>query len=67
VSQYHHFLPTARVTGFDAVSVWLRDADVEPGQKVALDLHDRGVWLSGVMEETTFPRRVRFSGSTRQR
>jgi hypothetical protein len=67
LSQYQHFLPTVRVTGFDAVSVWLRDADVERGQKIALDLHDRGVWLSGVVEETTVPRRARFLGGARQR
>lgn len=63
-SQYQHFLPSTRVTGFDAVSVWLRDVDVEPGGRVTLALHDRGVWLNGVIEETTVPRRVRFSGGS---
>ncbi len=61
-SQYQHFLPTARVVGFDAVSVWLREVDVAAGETVAFDLHDRGVWLSGVAEESASPRRTRFSG-----
>lgn len=64
---YQHFLPTARLTGFDAVTVWLRELSVEAGQAVALDLHDRGVWLSGVAEETETPRRVRFAPSGRKR
>jgi len=63
---YRHFLPSTRVTGFDAVTVWLREVEVEAGGRVALTLHDRGVWLSGVIEETTVPRRARFwSGSPR--
>lgn len=66
-SAYQHFLPVARLTGFDAVSVWLREVDVEPAQRVVLELHDRGVWLSGVIEETEVPRRVRFTGGSRKR
>jgi hypothetical protein len=61
-SQYQHFLKVAPLTGFDAVSVWLREVDVEAGQHVVLDLHDRGVWLSGVIEETATPQRVRNTG-----
>jgi hypothetical protein len=66
VSAYQHFLPSARVTGFDAVSVWLREADVEAGERIVMELHDRGVWLSGVMEETTVPRRLRITGGFRK-
>jgi len=61
-SQYQHFLPTTRVTGFDAVSVWLREVTVEAGQRVTTELHDRGLWMSGVVEEHDVARRVRFSG-----
>jgi hypothetical protein len=59
--QYQHFLPTARLLGFDAVTVWLREIEVETGGSIALELHDRGVWLSGVREETDVPRRARFA------
>jgi hypothetical protein len=61
-SQYQHFQKVAQLTGFDAVSVWLREVDVQAGQTVALDLHDRGVWLTGVIEETDMPRRGRIVG-----
>ena len=64
---YQHFLPTARLTGFDAVTVWLRELNVSPGETITLDLHDRGVWLSGVAEETDIPRRVRFAPGARKR
>ena len=49
------------MTGFDAVSVWLREVDVDARERIVLDLHDRGVWLSGVVEETTLPRRVKIA------
>jgi hypothetical protein len=60
-SAYQHFLPTTRLVGYDAVTVWLREISVDPGGTLALDLHDRGVWLSGIAEETDVPRRARFS------
>ena len=60
---YQHFLPTRRLTGYDATTVWLRELTVETGQRVAIELHDRGVWLSGVVEETETPRRVRYAPS----
>jgi hypothetical protein len=60
-SQYQHFLPAAQLLGFDAVTVWLREIEVDAGATVALDLHDRGVWLSGVREETDVPRRGRLA------
>lgn len=66
-SAYQHFLPTARLTGFDAVTVWLRELGVAAGETIALELHDRGVWLSGVSEETEVPRRVRFAPTGRKR
>jgi len=64
---YQHFLPNARLAGYDAVTVWLRELSVEAGQRVALELHDRGVWLSGVIEETETPRRLRFAPTGRKR
>ena len=65
-SQYQHFLPSARMTGFDAVSIWLREVEAEAGQRVELELHDRGVWLSGVEEELAVPRRLKFGGGFRR-
>jgi len=64
---YQHFLPTARLVGFDAVTVWLRELGVAAGETVTLELHDRGVWLSGLAEETEAPRRVRFTPGGRKR
>ena len=66
-SQYQHFHKVARLAGFDAVSVWLRDLDAAPGKTIALDLHDRALWLSGVIEETETPRRLRSGGGKRRR
>ena len=66
-SAYQHFLPTARLSGFDAVTVWLRELTVAAGETLALDLHDRGVWFSGVAEDTEAPRRVRFAPGGRKR
>ena len=66
-AQYQHFHKIARLSGFDAVAIWLRDVDAEAGQSVALELHDRGVWLSGVVEETDTPRRMRAMGRGKRR
>lgn len=66
-SSYQHFLPTARLAGYDAVTLWLRELSVESGQTVTLELHDRGVWLSGVAEDTETPRRIRFAPGGRKR
>ena len=55
------------MTGFDAVSVWLRELDVAQGQTVALELHDRGVWLSAVVEEHEIARRGRLSRLNKKR
>ena len=66
-SSYQHFLPSTRLIGYDAVTMWLRELTVESGQTVSLDLHDRGVWLSGIAEESDTPRRVRFAPGGRKR
>ena len=62
---YQHFHPTARVIGFDAVSLWIREVEVGDGATVALELHDRGIWLSGMAEDVETPRRVRFTSGGR--
>ena len=66
-SSYQHFLPSARLIGYDAVTFWVRELTVESGQTVSLELHDRGVWLNGVAEESETPRRVRFAPGGRKR
>jgi hypothetical protein len=66
-SAYQHFLPAARLAGYDAVTVWLRELTIEEGGTLALDLHDRAIWLSGVAEETDTPRRIRFAPTGRMR
>jgi hypothetical protein len=60
-SAYQHFLPSAQLLGYEAVTVWMREIEVGPGATITLDLHDRGIWLSGVAEETDVPRRMKFS------
>jgi hypothetical protein len=64
---YQHFQPTARLLGFDAVSLWVRQVDVEAGRTATLELHDRGIWLSGVAEDHDTERRLRFSSGGRKR
>jgi hypothetical protein len=66
-SAYQHFLPKARLMGFDAVTVWLREIEIGAGATVSLELHDRGIWLNGVAEETDVPRRARFAPKSQQR
>ena len=39
------------LTGFQQVTVWLREVTVSTGRSENLDLTDRGVWFSGVVEE----------------
>ena len=41
----------ARVTSFQAVSVWVRELDVTHAETVAVELTDRNVWFNGVVEE----------------
>jgi hypothetical protein len=39
------------LTGFQQVTVWLREVTVSSGRSESLDLTDRGAWFSGVVEE----------------
>jgi hypothetical protein len=39
------------LTGFQRVTVWLREVTIASGRSESLDLTDRGAWFSGVVEE----------------
>jgi hypothetical protein len=54
------YLRTPRLVGFRSRLLWLRDVAVSRAQPAALELTDRNVWFSGVVEERvldTGPRR----------
>ena len=40
-----------RTTGFQAVTIWLREVTVERGETASVDLNDRNEWFRGVIEE----------------
>jgi hypothetical protein len=40
-----------RLTGFQAVSVWLREVSVARGETASVELTDQNAWFRGVMEE----------------
>jgi len=42
-----------RTTGFQAVTIWLREVTVARGETVSLELTDRNEWFRGVIEEKT--------------
>ena len=42
-----------RLTGFQAVSVWLREVTIAKGETATLELTDRNEWFRGVIEEKT--------------
>ena len=42
-----------RLTGFQAVRIWLREVTVARGETVSLELTDRNEWFRGVIEEKT--------------
>ncbi len=41
-----------RVTGYQAVTIWLRELTLGRGETVSLALNDRNEWFRGVIEET---------------
>jgi hypothetical protein len=45
------YLPKTRLTGYQRVTVWLREVTVASGRSEALELTDRSAWFSGVVEE----------------
>ena len=45
------YLPRLRLTGYNAVSVWLRELTVAAGATPTVELTDRNVWFTGIEEE----------------
>jgi len=45
------YAPGTRLTGYQRMTVWLREVTVSKGSSESLDLSDRGAWFSGVVEE----------------
>jgi hypothetical protein len=46
-----HFRLSPRLVGYYSERAWLREVDTAPGEAARLDLHDRNVWFSGVVED----------------
>jgi hypothetical protein len=46
------FAPTPRLEGFQTVSLWVVDTAVSGGETKVIELTDRNVWLTGIVEET---------------
>src|SRR5262245_17639060 len=46
------YAPGTRLTGYQRVTVWLREVTVANGRSENLELSDRSAWFSGVVEET---------------
>lgn len=45
------YTPRTQLTGFQQMTVWLREVTVANGQSENLELTDRGAWFSGIVEE----------------
>jgi hypothetical protein len=45
------YAPKTHLTGYQRVTVWLRELTVENGRSENVDLNDRGAWFSAVIEE----------------
>jgi len=45
------YTPGTRLTGYQIVAIWLREISVTRGGSTTLDLMDRNVWLSGIVED----------------
>ena len=46
------YAPGTRLTGYQRMTVWVREVTVAHGRSENLELSDRGAWFSGVVEET---------------
>jgi hypothetical protein len=46
-----HFRLSPRLVGYYSERAWLREVDTARGEAAKLDLHDRNVWFSGVVED----------------
>lgn len=49
--EHQTFQLPGRITGFQAVTIWLRELTVARGETVSLELTDRNEWFRGVIEE----------------
>lgn len=47
------YLPRMRLMGYHTVSVWLRDLSVAGGRTETIELSDRNIWFTGVVEDRT--------------
>ena len=47
----HLYQLEGRVTGYQAVTIWLREVAVGRGETATVDLNDRNEWFRGVIEE----------------
>jgi len=45
------YAPKTHLTGYQRVTIWLREVTVEKGRSENIDLTDRGAWFSAVVEE----------------
>jgi hypothetical protein len=49
------FLPIDKLAGYHSVAYWVREVVVAPGAVEAIELTDRNIWLSGVVENRQPP------------
>ncbi|PYM90215.1 MAG: hypothetical protein DME04_23855 [Candidatus Rokuibacteriota bacterium] len=47
------YTPGSRLTGYQVVAIWLHEISVTKGSAARVDLMDRNVWLSGIVEDRT--------------
>jgi len=47
----HLYQLEGRLTGYQAVTIWLREVTVGRGETATVDLNDRNEWFRGVIEE----------------
>ncbi len=45
------FQKRPRLLGYDAVTLWVQDLTVRPGQVVSVELNDRNAWMTGIREK----------------
>ena len=45
------YIPRTHLTGYQQMTVWLREVTIANGRSENLELTDRGAWFSGVVEE----------------
>jgi hypothetical protein len=45
------YTPRTHLTGYQRVTIWLREVTVSSGRSESVDLVERGAWFSGIVEE----------------